>query len=111
MSVTEKNEGHTFSLSNKVTRMKVSYHRLVRTSLFGMKTSVSVCHYFAKKRFRRTILRARYKWGTNLSQTSPNKDKVAKNIKPVKLLFYNNLTGFVCVVLRCFAPAIYRCRN
>jgi len=49
--------------------------------------------------------------GYKFEQTSPNKDKVAKIEKPVKMLFYNNLTGFVCVVLWCFAPTIYRCRN
>jgi hypothetical protein len=41
----------------------------------------------------------RYNWGTNFYQISINKDKMGKNEKPVKLLFYNNLTGFICVVL------------
>jgi len=40
-----------------------------------------------------------------------NKAKVMGNKKPVKLLFYNNLTGFVCVVLRYYVPAICRYRN
>jgi hypothetical protein len=87
---------YTLLLHSKILALQGSF---IWCPLLGIKISASVCHVFASKLIAVSVFKMRYNWGTNFYQISINKDKMGKNEKPVKLLFYNNLTGFVCFVL------------